>query len=211
MKKNKSPASVLVLLAALVLFAQLGHAAETEAKKPKPLTTAQQIAILQSQVASLQSSLRNVTNFVNELSPFITVDLSEPKQDGLNGPRVIFSGANVQIVSGSGSTNDGGGALVGLGNLVIGYNENSAQVGGSSFSNAGGRTGSHNLIIGDVHKYPSYGGLVAGVENQITAPYSSVSGGSDNQATGAFSSVSGGPGNISSATDGWAGGTFHTP
>lgn len=42
--------------------------------------------------------------------------------NGLRGPHVMFEGVNVHIRSGSGSTSDGG-SPVGLGNLIIGYNE----------------------------------------------------------------------------------------
>jgi hypothetical protein len=40
---------------------------------------------------------------------------------GVVGPNIVFTGANIHIVDGSGSTDDNGGALRGLGNLVIGY------------------------------------------------------------------------------------------
>lgn len=42
--------------------------------------------------------------------------------NGLNGPHVVFEGANVHVRSGSGATSDGGYAT-GLGNLIIGYNQ----------------------------------------------------------------------------------------
>lgn len=42
--------------------------------------------------------------------------------NGLSGPHVMFEGVNVHIRSGSGSTSDGG-SPIGLGNLIVGYNE----------------------------------------------------------------------------------------
>jgi hypothetical protein len=39
------------------------------------------------------------------------------------------------------------------------------------------RTGSHNLVIGDQHSFTSYGGLVAGNHNAITAPSASITAG----------------------------------
>ncbi len=103
----------------------------------------------------------------------------------LVGNNMVFSGVNVQVKSGSGATN---GAINGLGNLIVGYNESSGQI----------RTGSHNMIIGMKHTYSSYGGLVAGYRNSITGISSSVSGGQINTASGFNSSISGGNGNETS-------------
>jgi hypothetical protein len=100
---------------------------------------------------------------------------------------VTISGANLNIISGSGST---AGAINGLGNLIIGYNE---------LRGAGDdRTGSHNLVIGRYHNYSSYGGLVAGYYNTISNTYATVTAGRYNQATGTYSSVSGGVSNTAS-------------
>jgi hypothetical protein len=75
----------------------------------------------------------------------------------LNGTDVEFDAANVHVQSGSGSTS----AMPtnGLGNLIVGYNEG-AHAGGS-----------HNLVVGEEHTYTSWGGLVAGFFNSITAPH----------------------------------------
>jgi hypothetical protein len=97
----------------------------------------------------------------------------------------VLSGYNLQIVSGSGSTD---GAINGTGNLIVGYNENSEQE----------RTGSHNLVLGSGNTYSSYGGLVAGYANRILAPFASVSGGIYNEASGEAASVSGGVINVAS-------------
>ncbi len=103
------------------------------------------------------------------------------------GDDITISGANVHIVSGSGTTD---GAVNGLGNLIVGYNE----LRGSSDD----RTGSHNIVVGKEQNYSSYGGLVAGLFNTISGPYASVSGGYYNEATGDSSSVSGGWDNVAS-------------
>lgn len=100
-------------------------------------------------------------------------------------PTVRFTGVNVQVVSGSGST---AGTVNGRGNLIVGYNENSGDT----------KTGSHNLIVGPQHTYTQYGGLAAGYNHTISGEYSSVSGGSSNRATGKYASVSGGSGNAAS-------------
>ena len=105
---------------------------------------------------------------------------------------VRITGANLQIVSGSGET---GGPVNGTGNLIVGYNESSSGIPES-------RTGSHNLVVGARHAYPSYGGFVAGIGNNITGPFSSVTGGSSNEASGEASWVGGGSAN--SASGSWA-------
>ncbi len=72
---------------------------------------------------------------------------------------ITIRGANLHIVSGSGSTNA---TVNGLGNLIIGYNE--ARTSGND------RTGSHNLVIGAKQNFSSYGGMVAGYSNTISGP-----------------------------------------
>ncbi len=101
----------------------------------------------------------------------------------------IFSGCNMYIQSGSGSTGDGGN-LTGLGNLTIGYNTG---------SNPSLETGSHNLIIGDQNHYTSFGGMVVGQLNSVNAPYSVVAGGYSNSANAYGSLVAGGIDNTASA------------
>jgi hypothetical protein len=88
---------------------------------------------------------------------------------------------NVQIVNGSGATN---GPVNGRGNLIVGYNE----LRGSGDD----RTGSHNIVVGSFNNYSSFGGLVAGSTNTISAQYANVRGGVYNTASGNYASVSGG-------------------
>jgi hypothetical protein len=98
------------------------------------------------------------------------------------GNDVYFDGCNVHIRNGSGYTS---GSSNGLGNLILGYNED-------TISTPNDRTGSHNLIIGPEHTYSSYGGLIAGEQNIISGAYSSVIGGKENKAFGDNSSILGG-------------------
>jgi len=101
-----------------------------------------------------------------------------------------FVGCNVHIVNGQGSTQ----TQNGLGNLVVGYNEDAAtQAKAPSV-----RTGSHNIVTGLGHSYTSSGGLVAGRLNKISGLYATVTGGSENSATAAHSSVTGGKENVAS-------------
>lgn len=154
---------------------------------------------LQQQVAALQNALAAVqANKALALGDYVTVDPNG--ENGLKGPRIIFHDANVQIESGSGSTTDD----TGLGNLAIGYDED------SSTTNAvcpiaseidRDRTGSHNLIVGECQRFTASGGLVAGLSNTIGGEFASVSGGIFNTADGDYSSVSGGAANAASGEE----------
>jgi len=96
-----------------------------------------------------------------------------------------FEGGNVFITNGKDNIFDSNGK----GNLIV----------GSKIADDKANPGSHNVIIGFGHKYSSYGGIVAGFENQITEEYASVMGGSYNIASGSFSSISGGYANQAKA------------
>jgi hypothetical protein len=108
------------------------------------------------------------------------------------GDTLLFSHMNLQVESGSGSTD---GPVNGLGNVIIGYNEF-----------PGTQTGSHNLVIGHGQSFTSFGGTVAGINNSISAPWASVLGGFDNQASGSFASVLTGLANTASGNGSSIGG-----
>ncbi len=140
-------------------------------------------------------------------------------EDG--GTTLRFSGVNLQLVSGSGSTE---GTVNGLGNLIVGYNESGSH----------GRGGSHNVVVGVENGYTGYAGLVTGEDNVVgnfsaviagyansAVDYSAVTGGAlnlatgtadlvgggyGNQANGIGAVVSGGTGNYATAAGGWVGG-----
>ena len=110
------------------------------------------------------------------------------------GNDVYFEGCNVHVRNGVGATDA---AVNGLGNLIVGYDED----GGTSCADPFGcdiKNGSHNLVVGRHHTYSSYGGLVAGTDNTVSAAASSVSGGYGNTASELRSSVSGGSSNTAS-------------
>ena len=96
-------------------------------------------------------------------------------------PEVVITGANLRIVNGLRGT----ATANGVGNLLVGYNE-PRDNGGNE------RTGSHNVVVGLGHNFSSFGGLVAGRQNEIHGAFASVSGGFDNTASGDSASVSGG-------------------
>ena len=116
----------------------------------------------------------------------------------LVNPTIRFTGVNVQVVNGLGASNgnpnnptsisNGNTVVNGVGNLIVGYNE----LGNPTSDN---RTGSHNVVMGQANSYTRFGSLVAGRENTISGPFTTVSAGRRNQAKAAFSSVSGGKSN----------------
>ncbi len=101
---------------------------------------------------------------------------------GVDGkPTIQFTGANVQIVNGSGETEEANGT----GNLVIGYDEA-----------PGIQTGSHNILLGGSEQTDeSFGSLIGGENNtdKSSSPFS-VLFGAGNVTSGAHSSVTGGEG-----------------
>jgi hypothetical protein len=159
---------------------------------------------LRQQIESLRAELRGLkANSVLDLNGYLTFEVS-------NGyPTALFRGINVQIVNGSGDTQ----TINGMGNLIVGYN----RPGTGSFicsmgavdseaacAASGGRwaqshkTGSHNIVGGDFNNYTSWGGLVLGLENALTAPYGAIIAGARNRAGASFASVSGGSYNTAS-------------
>jgi len=123
------------------------------------------------------------TALLKKVLPHVTYIAS-----GVGGkPTIQISAANVQIVNGEGKT----ASINGEGNLVIGYDENEGAE----------QTGSHDLILGEQQTFTSYGGILAGWGNDISAPFASVSGGKSNTASGDYASVSGGFANDASGAE----------
>ncbi len=128
-----------------------------------------------------------------ELMSFLDVDPADSS--------VVFSGVNVYVQSGAGSTAE---TVNGTGNLIIGYDENDG---------ADIKSGSHNLVIGPNHTYLSFGAVVGGEDNtasgehvtvfgrlnEAAGTYSSVTAGHENVAMGTYSAVSGGRGGQAAA------------
>ena len=111
---------------------------------------------------------------------------TEFKANGVDGkPTIQFSGVNVQVVSGSGSTS---GAVNGEGNLIVGYAEDGA---------GHPQSGSNDLVVGVGNSWSGYGEIVGGSYNQVTGA-GAVALGSGNTASGGASLAAGGNGNIAS-------------
>lgn len=240
-------------------IAALQTASSNQANQISALQTlssnqATQIAALQSgvtslgtQIAGLQTSLSFETaarQLGDAALQIEATDLQDKTQFiSVSTGEMFIKGTNLHIVNGLGATNGfpadpyaAPGVVNGKGNLIIGYNESSVPNGQSD-----NRTGSHNLIVGTGLNYNSFGGINAGLFNNIYGVYASVLGGEGNTASGDGSTVSGGGSNIASGvgssvsggsgnrasnvgstisggqnvTDagylGWAGGSYHTP
>src|SRR6266446_3638022 len=127
-----------------------GIRAEIAALKAQVTDLQNQVNSLQTSNTTLQNQLAAVqSNPALALGPFVSVDPNP--EIGVAGPNIIFTGANIHIVSGSGMTNEGSNPR-GLGNLIIGYDEDPVNyfrgfdggpVGGFPLS-PGDRGGSHN-------------------------------------------------------------------
>ncbi|MFO8091112.1 MAG: hypothetical protein R6U13_14835, partial [Desulfatiglandaceae bacterium] len=126
------------------------------------------VAGLEARISQLETLLQNVTRSGNDIT---------------------FSGVNVCIVNGTGTTD---GTVNGLGNLIVGYNEPRGS--------GDDRSGSHNIVGGIKNNYSSYGGLVVGLANTISGACATVSGGFLNTAENQSASVSGGILNIASGS-----------
>jgi hypothetical protein len=87
-----------------------------------------------------------------------------------NKPTLTISGANLQVNSGSGSTD---GTVNGLGNVIIDYDEN-----------PGTQSGSNNLVLGNGQAVTWFGGVVAGQGNSLSGPFSDAFGHNDTAAGG---------------------------
>lgn len=132
-----------------------------------------------------------------DLSPLLSANPAPI--NGLPGPHIIFTGANVHIRNGSGGSGDGvdfPGALNGRGNLIVGHNESVFGIVNKEVVEFA-RPGSHNLVVGPAHLYDSAGGLITGYFNQTSGLFATVSGGFRNKASGFASSVGGGQSNFS--------------
>lgn len=166
--------------------ADLALITTTYTKSEVDLIVNSAVAALQIQVTALQDLLQHFTRA---------------------GDEVYITGANLHLLSGSGTTD---GAVNGQGNLIVGYNEAVSNAFAASIcslgqyttqadctSNGGTwavdhKTGSHNIVIGMENNYSRYGGLVVGFRNSVTGNLSSISGGAYGTVTGDSSTISGG-------------------
>ena len=106
------------------------------------------------------------------------------------GNDLYVDACNLHVQDGTGDSLSSDMVPNGLGNLIVGYNEEGP--GGSE------KTGSHNVIVGPYHTYTNQSGLVTGKSNKITGLGAAVTGGKNNKASAHWSTVSGGSSNWAS-------------
>jgi hypothetical protein len=177
------------------------------------------IAALEELVQSLKATVEAQASTISALEEKLA-NVSVVTHNGQ--PTVRFSGVNVQIVNGLGSTD----TINGTGNLIVGYDEattdprslctigwndttaapvtdeaSCAAVGGT-WTSEGFKTGSHYIVAGKGNNYSRFGGVVFGYENTSNFDYANVTGGYRNTASGRQATVSGGGGG--SATHVWS-------
>jgi hypothetical protein len=157
---------VIKVISFLVLFSLplTVPAGPVPGKSPAIEDLEEEISILKDRVAALEKILR-----------YVTVERGTIR--GLLGPNVHIRNGHIKEETDT---------INGVGNLVLGYNEEPPELGVEE------RLASHDLIIGRYHRYTSFGGLVAGNRNWISGEEATVSGGQENIASGDQASVSGG-------------------
>ena len=153
---------------------------------------------LEAAIAANTAALATIRGLQQEeeavLSHLSVIQLPVDDQ-GASATTIRLSGANLQVVNGSGTTE---GEAAGLGNLIVGYQE--------PRENGNDRTGSHNLVVGRQNNYSSWGSQVVGSANTASGLLASVCGGEGNTASGDFSVVGGGVSNIAEGPGSLVGG-----
>ncbi|MDC7690485.1 hypothetical protein [Vogesella indigofera] len=164
-----------------------------------------QFNFIQQQLTAAQATITSLSNNASYQSHMLAAlkDSTACIASESNSYTLIFRGCNVVIQNGKGSTI----TQNGLGNLIIGYNEDDTYE--NVHDGPNDRSGSHNLIVGPEHTYASFGGLVAGYGNFSRAPFSSILGGNKNNTTGMASTVAGGGSNTASSDYAAVGGGYY--
>jgi hypothetical protein len=156
----------------------------TTALNAATATLETKVGAVDTKVAALD---KKTVDIIPDLAKYLKVDTTNVL-NGVIGPHILFSGVNVHVRNGSKATDNNDLPYQGLGNLIIGYNEDTSP----TATLASARKGSHNLVGGSMNSFSSVGGMVFGVQNTARGQYASVLGGSVNLAQGTNSTVYGG-------------------
>ncbi len=134
--------------------------------------TSHRVAQLESVVETLDSSLDRIDERMAA-----TENTLGPLSYDTRAKTIVFTGVNVQIRNGTGST---GGANDGTGNLIVGWNE---------ADDNDNRFGSHNVIIGSHHAWEGQSSLAVGFDHALLGDGVATIGGEANTAVGEGSVV----------------------
>lgn len=175
----------------------------------------QRVEVVETDVSDIDERLSDVVEVVDVTEALeMCVRIVEGELGGMPGPHWVFSGCNVHVRAKNLATDA---PANGRGNLIVGYNEGRCvtkepfsghhpddeltfpkacltddECGDGAVCDLSGRGGSHNLIVGQQHRFPSFGGILGGRMNEATGRASSATAGAHNLATGAYSSITGG-------------------
>jgi len=138
------------------------------------------LTAVRAELSATQAELAVVkNNSVLGLDGLLTLS-----QDANGFDTVLFSGVNVQVVNGVGTTT----SVNGLGNIVIGYNASN-----DVFVN---QLGSHNIVLGDGQSYPNTEAVVTeriisneNLELHVANNLNTVVGASQSMSVGSGSSI----------------------
>jgi hypothetical protein len=171
----------------LLLAALSPHPAMGQPNPPSENALVARVVALEaalSQQQALNASLaQRLADLEDKLAPLTRVD-------GVGtGTEWILTGVNLHVRNGTGTTSGtssialdfGQVATNGLGNVIVGYNEN--------LDGESPRTGSHNVVLGTRNGYSSVAGIVGGDNNAVGGPGAVVLSGVGSDATGRFAVV----------------------
>lgn len=158
------------------------------------------VAVLEVTVAQLQNALALLqANPAVKMGTDGYLKFDPNELNGVTGPHAIFERVNLHVRNGTGVTRFNNGN--GLGNLIIGYNEEPGLNYG--LLQPGERSGYHNLIIGVENRFlaNANSGIVQGEGNTIGNANASAIGGDGNKALADSSAVFGGGHNIANGPE----------
>jgi type VI secretion system secreted protein VgrG len=138
---------VRITLILLCLLPCIGHAQSSKAAGvPKEIALlAEELRQVKAELASLHDVLGDTQAELAALQQNTVLGLDDFLKlitDSTGNPVVVLTGANLQVVNGTGMTGTGNGK----GNIVLGYNNTDVA--------SQNRQGSHNLVVGDDNAYP---------------------------------------------------------
>lgn len=138
---------------------------------------------MQGTMLAMQSQIESLQNTVDSLEAELVPGLANYMSIDPEAHTVLISGANFHLNNGGGSSY----TTNGLGNLIVGYNEDSPNLELQ-------RSGSHNLIMGATNDYTGASSIVTGQSNKMYATEAIVTG-ANNVVSGIRSAVIGGNNN----------------